>query len=137
MSPILDKAAFISSRDDDYYAFTCYLYSMVTQHSFILRLINSFRRIFCSSEKEFLEILTILKSNPKTAQKLHKAMIKELYNSMNDDLEDILKEGSLQETLVKIDKLSEENTTTNKHAWSVDSVKNRFVSVISYLRIIV
>lgn len=110
---------------------------MVTQHSFILRLINSLYRIFCSSENEFLEILTILKSNPNTAQKLHKAMIKELYNSMNDDLEDILKEGSLQETLIKIAKLSEENTgSTNKHAWSVDSVKNRFVSVISYLRVI-
>ncbi|XP_024877798.1 uncharacterized protein LOC112458408 [Temnothorax curvispinosus] len=70
------------------------------------------------SENEFLEILTILKSNPKTAQKLHKAMIKELYNSMDDDLKDILKEGSLQETLTKIAKLSEESTTSaNEHAW--------------------
>lgn len=57
-------------------------------------------------------------------------MIKELYNSMNDDLEDILKEGSLQETLTKIAKLSEESTTSaNKHAWLVDSLENRFVIV--------
>lgn len=85
-----------------------------------LLLINLFCHAFRSSENEFLEILTILKSNPKTAQKLHKAMIKELYDSMNNGLKDIMKEGSLQETLSKIAKLSEENTIpTNKHAWSV------------------
>ncbi|XP_025990124.1 uncharacterized protein LOC105197929 [Solenopsis invicta] len=81
------------------------------------------------SENEFLEILTILKSNPKTAQKLHKAMIKELYDSMNNGLKDIMKEGSLQETLSKIAKLSEENTIpTNKHAWRPPG------DVISHLR---
>lgn len=100
------------------------------QYSFILCLIiNSFRYIFRSSEDEFLETLTILKPNPKTAQKLHKAMIKELYSGMIDDLEDVLKEGSLYETLTKIAKLSEESTTSaNKYAWSVVySLKNRFV----------
>lgn len=85
---------------------------------------------FFPSENEFLEILTTLKSNPNTAQKLHKAMIKELYNSMNDDLEDILKEGSLQETFAKIAKLSEESTmSANERVWSVDSLKNRFLIV--------
>ncbi|KYN08313.1 Polyamine-modulated factor 1, partial [Cyphomyrmex costatus] len=69
------------------------------------------------SENEFLEALTILKSNPNIARKLHKAMIKELYSSMNNDLEDILKEGSLQEAFTKITKLSEENTSANEHAW--------------------
>ncbi|KAL6255370.1 hypothetical protein P5V15_013708 [Pogonomyrmex californicus] len=80
---------------------------------------NNLRNIAESvSEDKFLEILTILKSNPSIAQKLHKAMIKELYNSMNDDLEDILKEGNLQETFRKITKLSEENImSTNKDAW--------------------
>lgn len=100
----------------------------MTQYSFILHLINSFHT-FRSSENEFLEILTVLKSNPNTAQKLHKAMIKELYNSMNNDLEDILKEGSLQETFAKIAKLSEESTTSaNEHAWSVDSIEKKIVS---------
>lgn len=84
---------------------------------------------FPSSENEFVEILTILKSNPSIAEKLHKAMIKELYNSMNNDLEAILKEGSLQDVLSKIAKLSEESTMSiNEDAWSViDSLKNIFV----------
>lgn len=47
-------------------------------------------------------------------------MIKELYNSMNNDLEDILKEGSLQNVLSKIAKLSEESTISiNGDTWSV------------------
>lgn len=55
-------------------------------------------------------------------------MIKELYNSMNNDLADILKEGSLQETFAKIAKLTEESTmAANERAWSVDSLKNRSV----------
>jgi len=52
---------------------------------------------------------------------------------MNDDLEAILKEGSLQETLTKIAKLSEESTmSANKHAWLVDSLENRFVIEYEY-----
>ncbi|XP_012054734.1 PREDICTED: transmembrane and coiled-coil domain-containing protein 5A-like [Atta cephalotes] len=79
---------------------------------------NSLKNIAESvSENEFLETLTILKSNPNIAQKLHKAMIKELHSSMNNDLEDILKEGSLQESFTKIAKLSEESTSANEHAW--------------------
>ncbi|CAL1681777.1 unnamed protein product [Lasius platythorax] len=80
---------------------------------------NSLRNISESvSENEFVEILTILKSNPSIAEKLHKAMIKELYNSMNNDLEAILKEGSLQDVLSKIAKLSEESTMSiNEDAW--------------------
>jgi len=48
---------------------------------------------------------------------------------MNSDLEDILKEGSLQEAFVKIAKLSEESSTSpNECAWLViDSLENRFV----------
>ncbi|XP_012538086.1 uncharacterized protein LOC105837670 [Monomorium pharaonis] len=92
---------------------------------------NSLQNIAESvSENEFLEILTILKSNPKVARKLHKAMVKELYNSMNNDLEDIMKEGSLQETLIKIAKLSEESATLSneEHAWRPPG------DVISHLR---
>ncbi|KAL0117415.1 hypothetical protein PUN28_010326 [Cardiocondyla obscurior] len=70
------------------------------------------------SENEFLEIFTILKSKPKIVQKLHKAMVKELYDSMNDDVEEIIKEGDLQENLTKLAKLSEESTKfDNKQAW--------------------
>lgn len=44
-------------------------------------------------------------------------MIEELYNSMNNDLEDIV-EGDLQDGLRKIAKLSEENTIfTNEDTW--------------------
>lgn len=39
---------------------------------------------------------------------------------MSNDVENILKEGSLQDVLSKIAKLSEENTTSvNEDAWSV------------------
>lgn len=102
-------------------------------------IINSFRYAFRFSENEFLETLTILKPNPKTARKLHKAMMKELYNGMNDDLEDVLKEGSLYEILTKIAKLSEESTTSaNEHAWSVVDIKRIILwllNVVSYLRV--
>jgi len=51
-------------------------------------------------------------------------MIKELYSSMNSDLEDILKEGSLQEAFVKIAKLSEESSTSpNECAWLVKVIR--------------
>lgn len=77
-------------------------------------------RIFRSSENEFVEILTILKSKPSTAQKLHGVMMKELYGSMNGDLEDMFMEGSLPDALTKIAKLSEESTTSaNENAWLV------------------
>lgn len=48
---------------------------------------------------------------------------------MNNDLEAILKEGSLQDVLSKIAKLSEESTmSVNEDAWSViDSLKNIFI----------
>ncbi|GAB1859672.1 Polyamine-modulated factor 1 [Camponotus japonicus] len=80
---------------------------------------NSLRNISESvSENEFVDILPILKSKPSIAQKLHKALIKELYNGMSNDVENILKEGSLQDVLSKIAKLSEENTTSvNEDAW--------------------
>lgn len=86
---------------------------------FQIAISNSLRNISESvSENEFAEILTILKSKSSTVQKLHKAMIKELYNSMNNDLEDVLKEGSLQDVLSKIAKLSEENTISiNGDTW--------------------
>ncbi|KAG7200276.1 hypothetical protein KM043_017744 [Ampulex compressa] len=75
---------------------------------FRLDISNSFKHIAESvSEEEFVEILSILKSNPNVARKLYKALIDELYRSMNDDLNEMLTEGSLQEGLAKISKLSE------------------------------
>ncbi|XP_029662930.1 uncharacterized protein LOC115235352 [Formica exsecta] len=80
---------------------------------------NSLRNISESvSEDEFVEILPILKSKPSVAQKLHNALIKELYNSMNNDLESILKESDLQDVFSKIAQLSEESTTSvNEDVW--------------------
>ncbi|XP_072764407.1 uncharacterized protein [Anoplolepis gracilipes] len=86
---------------------------------FQIAISNNFKNISESvSENEFVEILPILKSKPSVVQRLHKTLIKELYNSMNNDLESILKEGSLQDVLSKIAKLSEESTTSiNEVAW--------------------
>ncbi|CAK9806838.1 hypothetical protein ANTPLA_LOCUS5048 [Anthophora plagiata] len=69
------------------------------------------------SEDAFREILTILKSKPNIAQKLHKVMINELYDNMKDDLELILDEGSLKEGLEKIAKLSDANSSITEDAW--------------------
>ncbi|XP_011879838.1 PREDICTED: uncharacterized protein LOC105568630 [Vollenhovia emeryi] len=70
------------------------------------------------SETEFLKILTVLESQPSTARKLHKVMIKELYDSMKDDLEALLEEGDLRQVFTKIAKLSEESmASSNEHAW--------------------
>ncbi|XP_053973011.1 uncharacterized protein LOC128873447 [Hylaeus volcanicus] len=85
---------------------------------FRLAISNNFKRIAESvSKEEFLDILTILKSKPKIVQKLHKALIKELYDSMTGDLEDILKEGSLQESLKKVAILSDESCSIHEDAW--------------------
>ncbi|KAL6428937.1 hypothetical protein ACFW04_008035 [Cataglyphis niger] len=80
---------------------------------------NSLRNISESvSEDEFVEILPILKSKPNVAQKLYNTLIKELYNSMNNDLESILKESDLRNVFNKIAQLSEESTTSvNEDAW--------------------
>ncbi|XP_070160795.1 uncharacterized protein [Polyergus mexicanus] len=80
---------------------------------------NSFKNISESvSEDEFVKILPILKSKLNVAQKLHNALIKELYNSMNNDLESILKESNLQDVFSKIAQLSEESTTfVNEDVW--------------------
>lgn len=85
---------------------------------FRLAVTNSFKSIAESvSEEAFRDILTILKSKPSTAQKLHKAMFKELYDNMTNDLEDILKEGSLQSGLERLAKLTDENSSVVEDAW--------------------
>lgn len=69
------------------------------------------------SEDAFIKILTILKSKRNIGQKLYKAMCKELFDNMNDDLEDILNEGSLKNGLERIAKLSDEDTSMVEGAW--------------------
>ncbi|XP_076172513.1 uncharacterized protein LOC143149215 isoform X2 [Ptiloglossa arizonensis] len=87
-------------------------------HLFRLAVSNNFKHIAESvSEEDFLDILTILRAKPKTGKKLHKAMVKELYDSMIDDLEDILKEGNLEEALKKVFILSDENSSIYEDAW--------------------
>jgi len=45
-------------------------------------------------------------------------MIEELRNSMNSDLDNLLEDGSLQEAMTKIAKLSEETTLPDtEKAW--------------------
>ncbi|KZC13657.1 hypothetical protein WN55_05210, partial [Dufourea novaeangliae] len=66
---------------------------------------------------DFSNILTILKSKPNVAHKLHAAMIKELQDGMNDDLEDLLNEGSLQESLEKVSKLADADSSVQEDAW--------------------
>ncbi|XP_031837753.2 uncharacterized protein LOC116429209 isoform X1 [Nomia melanderi] len=69
------------------------------------------------SKETFSDILTILKSKPNVAQKLHAAMIKELQDGMIDDLENILSEGSLQESLEKVAKLTDADSSVHGEAW--------------------
>ncbi|XP_076238166.1 uncharacterized protein LOC143181557 isoform X2 [Calliopsis andreniformis] len=68
-------------------------------------------------QDKFLDILTILESKPNVAQKLHNAMVKELYDGMNEDWEDILREGSIQEALEKVSKLSDANSSVYEEVW--------------------
>ncbi|XP_014485772.1 PREDICTED: uncharacterized protein LOC106750156 [Dinoponera quadriceps] len=86
---------------------------------FRMAISHTFKNIAESvSEDEFVETLTILKSNPHTAKKLHKAMVEELYKSMNADLEAMLEEDTLQEALAKVARLSEDSTVSaDKEAW--------------------
>ena len=85
---------------------------------FRLALSNSFKRIAESvSKDDFLDILPILKKKPNVAHKLHKAMSKALDDSMNEDLEDILNEGSLQPLLEKVSKLSDAESSVHEDAW--------------------
>lgn len=73
---------------------------------------------FFSSEEEFADTMTMLKSNPSLAGKLHRAMVKELYDGMCADLDDILAEGSLSSGLTKIAKLVREaSNRPDKIAW--------------------
>lgn len=44
-------------------------------------------------------------------------MIKELQDGMIDDLENILSEGSLQESLEKVAKLSDADSSVYREAW--------------------
>ncbi|XP_070160792.1 uncharacterized protein [Polyergus mexicanus] len=90
----------------------------IVSHSILYQLLASMRAISKNAEDEFVKILPILKSKLNVAQKLHNALIKELYNSMNNDLESILKESNLQDVFSKIAQLSEESTTfVNEDVW--------------------
>ncbi|XP_003700161.1 polyamine-modulated factor 1 [Megachile rotundata] len=85
---------------------------------FRLAISNTFKHIAESvSNDEFSEVLTILKSKPKITHKLHKALVKELEDNMNADLEDILNDGSIQEGMNKIAKLSDANSSVTEDAW--------------------
>lgn len=89
---------------------------------FRLAITKSFKNISESvSKEEFLELLTIVKkqSSSSLCRKLHKAMIDELLKKMNDELEEIYQEGSLEAGLKKLSKLSEEavNSTNDETVW--------------------
>ncbi|XP_043521002.1 uncharacterized protein LOC122534431 [Frieseomelitta varia] len=88
---------------------------------FRLAILNCFKRIAESvSEDAFVDILTILttlKLKPSIGQKLHKAMCTELTDNMNDDLEHILTEGSLQNGLEKVAKLIDADSSVSEDAW--------------------
>lgn len=89
---------------------------------FWLTITKSFKNISESvSKEEFLELLTIVKkqSSSSVCRKLHKAMIDELLKKMNDELEEICQEGSLEAGLKKLSKLSKEavNLTNDETVW--------------------
>ncbi|KAK2576774.1 hypothetical protein KPH14_005418 [Odynerus spinipes] len=93
-----------------------------SNNAFLLRhaITKNFECIAVSvSKEEFLEILTIVKEKPSIGRKLHKAMINELLDGMNDELEGIYQEGSLTAGLTELSKLSEEKDTVNNDevAW--------------------
>ncbi|XP_008543127.1 uncharacterized protein LOC103568175 [Microplitis demolitor] len=70
------------------------------------------------SEEEFAQCLTYLNSKPLTVRKLHKAMAKDLYESMDYDLEEILAEANLAEGLGKVKELVAETLQSpDKIAW--------------------
>ncbi|KAI4493477.1 hypothetical protein M0804_001653 [Polistes exclamans] len=86
---------------------------------FWLAITKSFKNISESvSKEEFLELLTIVKkqSSSSICRKLHKAMIDELLKKMNNELEEIHQEGSLEAGLKKLSKLSKEavNSTNDE-----------------------
>ncbi|XP_014610056.1 PREDICTED: uncharacterized protein LOC106789974 [Polistes canadensis] len=86
---------------------------------FWLAITKSFKNISESVSKEdFLELLTIVKkqSSSSVCRKLHKAMIDELFKKMNNELEEIYQEGSLEAGLKKLSKLSKEavNSTNDE-----------------------
>ncbi|XP_015178582.1 PREDICTED: uncharacterized protein LOC107067505 [Polistes dominula] len=88
---------------------------------FRLAVTKSFKNIAESvSEEEFRELTIVKKrSSSSLCRKLHKAMIDELLKRMNDELEEIYQEGSLEAGLKKVSKLSEEavNSTNDQTVW--------------------
>ncbi|XP_076644766.1 polyamine-modulated factor 1 isoform X2 [Halictus rubicundus] len=85
---------------------------------FRLGISNSFKSIAESvSMDAFSNILTILKSKPNVTQKLHAAMVKELHDGMIRDLEFILNDGHLQESLEKLQKLYDADLSLQEDAW--------------------
>ncbi|KAF3423056.1 hypothetical protein E2986_13891 [Frieseomelitta varia] len=73
--------------------------------------------VFEDAFVDILTILTTLKLKPSIGQKLHKAMCTELTDNMNDDLEHILTEGSLQNGLEKVAKLIDADSSVSEDAW--------------------
>ncbi|XP_076682549.1 polyamine-modulated factor 1 isoform X2 [Andrena cerasifolii] len=69
------------------------------------------------AEDAFLDILPMLKQKPNVARKLHKALSRALDDSMNEELEDILNEGSLEPLLEKVSKLSDADSSVHENAW--------------------
>lgn len=86
---------------------------------FRLGISKIFKNIATSvSDEEFTELLTVIKEKPSVGRKLHKAMIDELFNRMNDELEEIVQEGSLENGLIELHKLTQEkNNVNNEIAW--------------------
>ncbi|KAI4504031.1 hypothetical protein M0802_000502 [Mischocyttarus mexicanus] len=89
---------------------------------FRLAITKSFKNISESvSKEEFLELLTIVKkqSSSSLSRKLYKVLVDELSKKMNNELEEIYKEGPLEAELQKLSKLSEEavNSTNDENVW--------------------
>jgi len=84
---------------------------------------DAFRHAFRFSEDTFLNIFADLKLKHSLVRKLYETMIQELRNSMNSDLEYLLEDGSLQNAMTKIARLSEEAVLLDaEEAWSVTSL---------------
>ncbi|XP_011496893.1 PREDICTED: uncharacterized protein LOC105361416 [Ceratosolen solmsi marchali] len=62
----------------------------------------------CVSEEKFLEILTILESKPGVVKRLHKVMENNLFNTLQMDLEVLVKEECMVEGMNKLSHLIEE-----------------------------
>lgn len=72
------------------------------------------------SEEEFSKCLTYLSSKPATVGKLHKILMKDLYEAMEMELEEILSDLNLASGLGKLKELTAETTRRpDEIAWYV------------------